>query len=71
MIYWIIYAIFISFSLSHALQIHMHVETIVGEFFIVVNNTCLILYNRGKDDYQIDYVPAPRITEADKTNDRK
>ena len=27
--------------------------------------------NRGKGDYQIDYVPAPRITEADKTNDRK
>lgn len=27
--------------------------------------------NRGKGDYQIDYAPAPRITEADKTNDRK
>ncbi|OVA13784.1 Ribosomal protein L46 [Macleaya cordata] len=26
---------------------------------------------RGKGDYQIDYVPAPRITEADKSNDRK
>ncbi|KAL9264609.1 Large ribosomal subunit protein mL46-like protein [Drosera capensis] len=26
---------------------------------------------RGKGDYQIDYVPAPRITEADKTNDRR
>ncbi|KAI0511947.1 hypothetical protein KFK09_012581 [Dendrobium nobile] len=26
---------------------------------------------RGKGDYQIDYVPAPRITEADKTNDQK
>ncbi|TVU11553.1 hypothetical protein EJB05_45146 [Eragrostis curvula] len=26
---------------------------------------------RGKGDYQIDYVPAPRTTEADKTNDRK
>ncbi|XP_031478481.1 uncharacterized protein LOC116249506 [Nymphaea colorata] len=26
---------------------------------------------RGRGDYQIDYVPAPRITEADKTNDRK
>ncbi|KAE8664934.1 39S ribosomal protein L46 [Hibiscus syriacus] len=25
----------------------------------------------GKGDYQIDYVPAPRITEADKTKDRK
>ncbi|KAG1363790.1 hypothetical protein COCNU_11G006170 [Cocos nucifera] len=25
----------------------------------------------GKGDYQIDYVPAPRITEADKTNDRR
>ncbi|KAL0919462.1 hypothetical protein M5K25_011557 [Dendrobium thyrsiflorum] len=25
---------------------------------------------RGKGDYQIDYVPAPRITEADKTNDQ-
>lgn len=27
--------------------------------------------SRGKGDYQIDYVPAPRITEADKTNDRR
>ncbi|KAI4371167.1 hypothetical protein MLD38_019433 [Melastoma candidum] len=26
---------------------------------------------RGKGDYQIEYTPAPRITEADKTNDRK
>lgn len=26
---------------------------------------------RGKGDYQIDYEPAPRITEADKKNDRK
>ncbi|XP_017625238.1 uncharacterized protein LOC108468882 isoform X2 [Gossypium arboreum] len=26
--------------------------------------------SRGKGDYQIDYVPAPRITEADKMNDR-
>ncbi|OWM83061.1 39S ribosomal protein L46, mitochondrial [Punica granatum] len=26
---------------------------------------------RGKGEYQFDYVPAPRITEADKTNDRK
>ncbi|XXG80004.1 hypothetical protein AAC387_Pa09g0963 [Persea americana] len=26
---------------------------------------------RGKGDYQIDYVPAPRVTEADKTNDRR
>lgn len=26
---------------------------------------------RGIGEYQIDYVPAPRITEADKTNDRK
>nr|GMD61941.1 39S ribosomal protein L46, mitochondrial [Ipomoea batatas] len=25
----------------------------------------------GKGEYQIDYTPAPRITEADKTNDRK
>ncbi|XP_031111310.1 39S ribosomal protein L46, mitochondrial [Ipomoea triloba] len=27
--------------------------------------------SRGKGEYQIDYTPAPRITEADKTNDRK
>ncbi|TXG61497.1 hypothetical protein EZV62_012860 [Acer yangbiense] len=27
--------------------------------------------SRGKGDYHIDYVPAPRITEADKTNDKK
>ncbi|KAL7121457.1 hypothetical protein ACP275_02G183000 [Erythranthe tilingii] len=26
---------------------------------------------RGKGDYQIDYTPAPRITEADKTNDKR
>ncbi|CAM8978978.1 unnamed protein product [Rhodiola kirilowii] len=26
---------------------------------------------RGKGDYHIDYEPAPRITEADKTNDTK
>ncbi|XP_068666888.1 uncharacterized protein [Aristolochia californica] len=26
---------------------------------------------RGKGDYQIDFEPAPRMTEADKTNDRK
>ncbi|CAL9047459.1 uncharacterized protein LOC135620044 [Musa acuminata AAA Group] len=26
---------------------------------------------RGKGDYQTDYVPAPRITEADKTNDKR
>ncbi|XP_015899574.3 uncharacterized protein LOC107432887 [Ziziphus jujuba] len=27
--------------------------------------------SRGKGDYHIDYVPAPRITEADKKNDKK
>ena len=27
--------------------------------------------NRGKGEYQMDYVPAPRITEADKNNDTK
>ncbi|VVA91341.1 unnamed protein product [Arabis nemorensis] len=26
---------------------------------------------RAKGEYQMDYVPAPRITEADKKNDRK
>lgn len=26
---------------------------------------------RGKGDYQIDYVPAPRVTEADENNDRR
>ncbi|RHN49555.1 hypothetical protein MtrunA17_Chr7g0275751 [Medicago truncatula] len=26
---------------------------------------------RGKGDYQIDYVPAPRVTEADKSNDQR
>ncbi|GKU88090.1 hypothetical protein SLEP1_g2395 [Rubroshorea leprosula] len=26
---------------------------------------------KGKGDYQIEYIPAPRITEADKTNDKK
>ncbi|KAL5856192.1 hypothetical protein ACOSQ3_006026 [Xanthoceras sorbifolium] len=27
--------------------------------------------SRGKGDYHMDYVPAPRVTEADKTNDKK
>uniref|UniRef100_A0A2N9FTY0 Large ribosomal subunit protein mL46 n=1 Tax=Fagus sylvatica TaxID=28930 RepID=A0A2N9FTY0_FAGSY len=27
--------------------------------------------SRGKGEYQMDYVPAPRITEADKNNDTK
>lgn len=27
--------------------------------------------HREADDYQMDYVPAPRITEADKANDTK
>ncbi|KAK9669438.1 hypothetical protein RND81_13G130100 [Saponaria officinalis] len=27
--------------------------------------------SRGKGDYQIDYQPAPRITEADKSNDKR
>ncbi|XAR54012.1 hypothetical protein NMG60_11028988 [Bertholletia excelsa] len=26
---------------------------------------------RGRGDYQIDYVPAPRVTEADKNNDKR
>ncbi|KAM7472245.1 hypothetical protein LguiA_010428 [Lonicera macranthoides] len=26
---------------------------------------------RGKGEYQIDYVPAPRVTEADKANDKR
>ncbi|KAK9280031.1 hypothetical protein L1049_013716 [Liquidambar formosana] len=26
---------------------------------------------RGKGDYQIEYEPAPRVTEADKTNDKR
>ncbi|KAJ4906405.1 decoy [Raphanus sativus] len=30
-----------------------------------------IAKNRAKGEYQMDYVPAPRITEADKNNDRK
>ncbi|MBA0646220.1 hypothetical protein Goklo_014201 [Gossypium klotzschianum] len=34
-------------------------------------SSLLCTFNEGKGDYQIDYVPAPRITEADKTNDRK
>nr|DAD23811.1 TPA_asm: hypothetical protein HUJ06_025274 [Nelumbo nucifera] len=27
--------------------------------------------SKGKGDYQIDYVPAPRVTEADEKNDRR
>ncbi|KAL0739862.1 hypothetical protein Bca4012_081375 [Brassica carinata] len=30
-----------------------------------------IAKNRAKGEYQMDYVPAPRVTEADKNNDRK
>lgn len=26
---------------------------------------------KGKDDAQVDYVPAPRVTEADKSNDKR
>jgi hypothetical protein len=29
----------------------------------------MLLSRGGKGDYHIDYVPAPRITEADKNND--
>lgn len=66
-------------SFSHPFSyIHMHmhtqihVETNADETYDYLQ---LILCNtsatRGKGDYQIDYVPAPRVTEADKTNDRK
>lgn len=27
--------------------------------------------HRGEDDYHMEYVPAPRITDADKKNDTK
>lgn len=27
--------------------------------------------SKGKDDAQVDYIPAPRVTEADKSNDRR
>ena len=42
------------------------------EIFVFVW-TCLKEYvtSRGKGEYQIDYVPAPRITEADKNNDKR
>ncbi|WZZ56098.1 hypothetical protein YC2023_056205 [Brassica napus] len=30
-----------------------------------------IAKNRAKGEYQMDYVPAPRVTEADKNNDKK
>ena len=36
-----------------------------------LNNCVQHFHNRGKGDYHIDYVPAPWITEADKTNDKK
>ncbi|KAH1039238.1 hypothetical protein J1N35_040981 [Gossypium stocksii] len=41
------------------------------EFFDMSKSREVINLIQGKGDYQIDYVPAPRITEADKTNDRK
>ncbi|XP_038996541.1 39S ribosomal protein L46, mitochondrial-like [Hibiscus syriacus] len=40
-------------------------------WFFFSANEVKLLNNQGKRCYQIDYVPAPRITEADKTNDRK
>ncbi|MBA0709433.1 hypothetical protein Golax_024467 [Gossypium laxum] len=41
------------------------------EFLDMSKSRQVIYLIQGKGDYQIDYVPAPRITEADKTNDRK
>mgnify|MGYP004713574311 CR=1 FL=1 len=40
-------------------------------FEIVTCNILIFTFCRGKGDYQIDYVPSPRVTEADKTNDKK
>lgn len=37
---------------------------------IMFHGNCYCL-NRGKGDYKIDYAPAPRITEADKNNDKR
>ncbi|AAF63174.1 T5E21.12 [Arabidopsis thaliana] len=41
------------------------------ENFISSLVNLMIREYRAKGEYQMDYVPAPRITEADKNNDRK
>ncbi|MBA0781007.1 hypothetical protein Gotri_001969, partial [Gossypium trilobum] len=41
------------------------------EFLDMSKSRQVINLIQGKGDCQIDYVPAPRITEADKMNDRK
>lgn len=38
---------------------------------IISLQSICVTFSRGKGDYQMDYVPAPRITEADKTNDKR
>lgn len=43
-------------------------------FFFSLLTTLYVTLNfidRGKGDYQMDFEPAPRITEADKKNDKK
>lgn len=38
---------------------------------IILDIITSVFATRGKGDHHIDYVPAPRVTEADKTNDKK
>ena len=48
----------------------MQIEVVIF-FFVTILCMLLNFMNRGKGEYQMDYVPAPRITEADKNNDTK
>lgn len=38
---------------------------------IILYIITFVIATRGKSDYHIDYVLAPQVTEADKTNDKK
>lgn len=53
--------------------IDINLDTMHMEFLTILSLSCITpaFVIRGKGDYQIDYVPAPRVTEADENNDRR
>lgn len=55
---------------THYIDINLVMKYI--DFLMIFGSPCIAsaFVIRGKGDYQIDYTPAPRITEADKNNDR-
>lgn len=55
----------------HYIDINLVMKHI--DFLMIFGSPCIAsaFVIRGKGDYQIDYMPAPRITEEDKTNDRR